>query len=162
MQLPFSYLNINSSKNDILKVEAQLSALKSYVNCQLSIPRSQIESFTEHTKMSVGHENINIGALHKNIAFLQNELTQKNKIIKFLMETQTTVLDVMTDLRQQPNTPEQNVTEHIPQEKFNQRSHNYRNKDHSREEQRKRNQEAGKEKKIMYVGNLHENVTEVI
>ena len=162
LQLPFSYLNINSSKNDILKVEAQLSALKSYVNCKLSIPRSQIESFTEHTRMPVGHENINIGALHKNIAFLQNELTQKNKIIKFLMETQTTVLDVMTDLRQQPNTPEQNVTEHIPQEKFNQRSHNYRNKDHSREEQRKRNQEAGKEKKIMYVGNLHENVTEVI
>ena len=29
-------LNINSSKNDILKVEAQLSAIKSYVNCELS------------------------------------------------------------------------------------------------------------------------------
>ena len=66
----------------------------------------------------------------------------------------------MTDLRQQPNTPEQNAEEHLSQEKFNQRSHNYREKDHSREEQRKRNQEAGKEKKIMHVGNLHENVTE--
>ena len=33
-------LNINSSKNDILKVEAQLSALKSYVNCNLSILRN--------------------------------------------------------------------------------------------------------------------------
>ena len=35
------------------------------------------------------------------------------------METQTAVLDVMTDLRQQPNTPEQNIKEHLSQEKFN-------------------------------------------
>ena len=112
-------LNINSSKNDILKVEAQLSALKSYVNCELSILRNQIESFTEHTKMSLGHENGNIDTLHENIVFLQNELTEKNKIIKSLMETQTAVLDVMTDLRQQPNTPEQNIKEHLSQEKFN-------------------------------------------
>ena len=69
--------------------------------------------------MSLGHENKNIDALHKNIAFLQNELTEKNKIIKSLMETQTAVLDVMTNLRQQPNTPEQNIAEHLSQEKFN-------------------------------------------
>ena len=56
--------------------------------------------------MSLGHENGNIDALHKNIAFLQNELKAKNKIIKPLMETQTAVLDVMINLRQQPNTPE--------------------------------------------------------
>ena len=105
-------LNINSVKNDILKVQAQLPALKSYLNCELSILRNLIESFTEHTKMSLGHGNRNIDALHKNIAFLQNELSEKNEIIKSLMETQTTVLDVMTDLRQQPNISEQNVTEH--------------------------------------------------
>ena len=106
-------LNINSSKNDIFKVEAQLLALKSYVNCELSILRKQTESFTERTKMSLDHENRNIDVLHKNIAFLQNKLTKKNKIIKSLMETQTAVLDIMTDLRQQPNTPEQNITEHL-------------------------------------------------
>ena len=53
--------------------------------------------------MSLDHENTNTDALHKNIAFLQNELTEKNKLIKSLMETQATFLDVMTDLRQQPN-----------------------------------------------------------
>ena len=31
-----------------------------------------------------------------------------------------------THLRQQPNTPEQNITEHLSQNKFNKRSHNYR------------------------------------
>ena len=80
--------------------------------------------------MLLGHENRKKDVLHKNIAFLQNELAEKNKIIKSLMETQTAELDVMTDLRQQPNTLEQNVMEHLLQGKFNQRSHNYRNKDH--------------------------------
>ena len=59
---------------------------------------NQIEPFTEHTKMSLGHENKNIDALHKSIVFLQNELTEKNKMIKSLKEIQTAVLDVMTDL----------------------------------------------------------------
>ena len=132
-------LGINSNKNDILKVEAQLSALKSFVNCQFSKLRNQTESFTEHKKMLFGHEDRNIDALHKNVVFLQNELTEKKQIIKSLMETQTAVLNVMTDLTEQPNTPEQNVTEHLPEEKFNQRSHNYRSKDHSREKQCKMN-----------------------
>ena len=48
--------------------------------------------------MSLGHKNKNIDALHKSIAFLQNELTEKNKMIKSLKEIQTAVLDVMTDL----------------------------------------------------------------
>ena len=82
--------------------------------------------------MLLDHENRNIDALHKSIAFLHNKLTEKNKTIKSLMETQTAVLDVMTDLKQQPNTPQQNTTEHLSQynkfNKFNQRSHNCRNK----------------------------------
>ena len=44
------------------------------------------------------------------------------------METQTAVLDVMTDLRQEPITIEHNITEQLSQEKFNQRSQNYGNK----------------------------------
>ena len=68
--------------------------------------KNQIEFFTELTKMSFDHENKNVDALPKNVAFLQNELTKKNKIIKPLMETQTVLLDIMADLRQQPNTPE--------------------------------------------------------
>ena len=56
------------------------------------------------------------------------------------METRTAVLNVLAGLRQQPNRA---------QDKFNKRSHDYRDKDHSREEQRKRNKQVGKEKKIM-------------
>ena len=60
--------------------------------------------------MLLCHENRNIDALHKNIAFLQNELTEKNKIIKSLMETQTAVLDVMTDLTTEYSRTEHNGT----------------------------------------------------
>ena len=73
-------LNINSSKNDIFKVEAQLSAFTSYVNCELLILRNQIEFLTAQTKISLDHENRNIDALQKNIAFLQVKLTKKNKV----------------------------------------------------------------------------------
>ena len=65
------------------------------------------------------------------------------------METQTTVLvlGVMTDFRQQPNTPEHNIKEHVSKtyliNMFN-RSQDYRNKDYSREEQRKRDQQVGR------------------
>ena len=83
--------------------------------------RNQMESFTEQTKMLLGHENSNINTLHKNIAFLQNELTEKNQILKFLMETQTAGLDVMKELRQQTNIPEQKIAEHLSQIKFNQK-----------------------------------------
>ena len=47
-------LNLNSSKNNILKIEAQLSVLKSYINCKLPILRNQIESFTDHKKSFAG------------------------------------------------------------------------------------------------------------
>ena len=56
--------------------------------------------------MSLGHENRYIDALHKNIAFLQNELAERNKMINSIMETQTAVL---------PNTPEQNIADHLSQ-----------------------------------------------
>ena len=49
----------------------------------------------------------------------------------------------MTDLKQQPDNPEQNIEEQLSQNnKFNPRSHNYRNKNNSREERRKRNQQV--------------------
>ena len=71
-------------------------------------------------------------------------------MIKSLME----VLHVMTDLREQ-----QNITEHLPQDKLNKRSHNYRNKDYSREKRYNRNQSAGNEKKKNVLWE-RENVTE--
>ena len=63
----------------------------------------------------------------------------------------------MTDLKQ-PNTSEQNITEHLSQNRFNQISHNYRNKDYSRETQKK--SASWKEKENNVCGKLHNSLTE--
>ena len=65
--------------------------------------------------MYLGQENRDIDVLHKNIAFVQNELTEENIIVKALTETHTAVLNTMTDLKQKSNTPEQNTAEHLSQ-----------------------------------------------
>ena len=66
----FNAFQIFWIKTPVKIVEVQLSALKSFA----------------------------IDAFHKKIAFFQNELTEKNKMIKSQMETQAAVLDVMTEL----------------------------------------------------------------
>ena len=73
-------LNLNSSKNDILTVGAQLLALKRYENCEHSMLKNQIESFTEHTKMSLGPENRNVDVLYKIIVFLQKRITKTKQL----------------------------------------------------------------------------------
>ena len=73
-------LNLNSSKNDILTVGAQLLALKRCENCEHSMLKNQIESFTEHTKMSLGPENRNMDVLYKIIVFLQKRINKTKQL----------------------------------------------------------------------------------
>ena len=54
------------------------------------------------------------------------------------MEVQTTVLDIIADLKHPLNTSEQNTEVHV--------SKTYRHEDCSREAQRERNWQAGKKK----------------
>ena len=108
--------------------------------------------------MSLGHENKNIDALHRSIALLQNELTEKNKMIKSLKEIQTAVLDVMADLDSSwiiQNRTWRNIyrkTSLIKDLKITEKIFKRRPT---------QNKSASwKKKKIIYVGNLHEDMTE--
>ena len=47
-------------------------------------------------------ENNSIEILQENIRFLQKELLAKNDLIKSLMETQTVVLEAITNLKEKP------------------------------------------------------------
>ena len=71
--------------------------------------------------MSLGHENSNEDALHKNIAFLQNELMEKKSFPNGNPNSRARFND---KLNATTGTPEQNVMEHLSQEKFNQKLHN--------------------------------------
>ena len=68
----------------ILKTEAQLSVLQSYVDCELSALTSKIDMFSDSIKNVLSdlqnkeHEKSQIEVLKKNITFLQNEIKSKD------------------------------------------------------------------------------------
>ena len=89
----------NDLKKHISKLEAQLSAIKSYINCEVSVLTNKIESISNDFKQRIntllGKEKSKIEILQQNMTFLKNELLSKNEIIKSLMEIQSFVLHTM-------------------------------------------------------------------
>ena len=94
-------MNFKNCENDdlrkhICKLEAQLSAIKSYVNCEVSILTNKIESisndFEKRIKNFQGKEKSKIEILQQNMTFLQIVLLSKIEIIKSFMEIQSSVL----------------------------------------------------------------------
>ena len=85
----------NDLRKHICKLEAQLSAIKSYVNCEVSILTNKMESISNDYEKRIntlqGKEKSKIEILQQNMTFLQNELLSKNEIIKSLMEIQSSV-----------------------------------------------------------------------
>ena len=85
------------------QIEAQLSALKSYVNCEISSLHSKIESISQSLQVTLKvfqeRENKTNEIFHQNMTFLQNELLTKNEIIKSLTETQTTILEALSSFK---------------------------------------------------------------
>ena len=70
-----------SANHDIEKIEAQLIAMKSYMNCEISNIDQKIKSLHECFNGVKETEKSN-EVLQKNVTFLQNELVRKDKIIK--------------------------------------------------------------------------------
>ena len=89
-------------RKHICKLEARLSSIKSYVNCEVSILTNKIESFSNDFEKRIntlqGKEKSKIEILQQNMTFLQNELLSKNEMIKSLMEIQSSVLYTMTKI----------------------------------------------------------------
>ena len=87
-------INNPTPKNNAWKYEAKISALKSYVQCQLSTLHNKIDRFAETFDKNISNFEIkSYKILQENIEFLQNELRSKYEIIKTLMETQTALLE---------------------------------------------------------------------
>ena len=86
----------NDLRKHISKLEAQLSAIKSYVNCEVSILTNKIESisndFEKRINTLLGKEKSKLEILQQNMTLLQNELLSKNEIIKSLIEIQSSIL----------------------------------------------------------------------
>ena len=81
----------------IWKKKAQLSALKSLVNCEILIIDKKLNTFSEtlnHVlkKLEVS-QNSNTDLLKKNVEYLKKELSSKDELIK--SNTQTAILETI-------------------------------------------------------------------
>ena len=86
-------INNPTPRNNAWKYEAKISALKSYVQCELSTLHNKIDRFMEAFNKTISKfETKPYKILQDNIEFLQKEINSKDEIIKTLMETQTAVL----------------------------------------------------------------------
>ena len=113
--------NNPTSRNKVWKYEAKISALKSYVQCELFTLHNKIDSFMEtFNKIISNFETKPYEILQDNIELLQNELRSKDEIIKALMEIQIAVLENLP-LSKPPQQTENNTSFHnFPQENVNQ------------------------------------------
>ena len=67
--------------------------------CELSPLNQKISSLSENLEKAVNNmkvQNRSVDLLHENIKILQNELAQKNEIIKSLTKIQSTVFDSLS------------------------------------------------------------------
>ena len=89
----------NDLKKHISKLEAQLSAIKSYMNFEISILTNKIESisndFEKRIKALLGKEKSKLEILQQNMALLQNELLSKNGVKKSIIEIKFSILYTM-------------------------------------------------------------------
>ena len=89
-----------------MNMETNFSALKGYIDCEISILNSKADQFIESLKKTITKieklESNSIETLQENICFLQKELLAKNNLIKSLTETQTVALEAITNLKEKP------------------------------------------------------------
>ena len=95
LQKSLSYENLGTPQ-DIRNIRVQFSVLKNHVMCGLLSLNQKISSMSKYLEKAVNDMKVqdrNFNLLHENMKILQNELTQKNEIIKSLTEIQSTVFD---------------------------------------------------------------------
>ena len=110
-------LNDNFTQKSMLKIEAQLSALKSYVDCELSTLTSKIDAFSDSLKHALANlqkresNYANTDILQQSITSLENELKSKDRIIQSLLETQNTLADSLSTLKAKQPEPIINLSQ---------------------------------------------------
>ena len=94
-----------------MNMKAKFSALKGYIDCEISILTSKVDLFIDSLKETITkiekRESNKIEILQENIRLLQKELLAKNDLIKSLMEIQTVALETITNLKEKPQAQQE-------------------------------------------------------
>ena len=163
LQKSLSYENLGTPQ-DMRKIRAQSSVLKSHVMCEFSALNQKISSLSENFEKAVNDmkiHNRNVDLLHKNIKILENELAQKNEIIKSLTEIQSTVFDsasagrndqTIADRQQQEQQQslEQQLLEHNHQTMYEQHQQLIQQNQHIKKIQLPQQQRQQQQKSLLY------------
>ena len=121
IQTPFTtnynlYSLTKHSDKAFMDMEAKFSALKVYIDCEISILNSKVDLFIDSLKETITkiekRESNNIEIFQENIRFLLKELLAKNDLIKSLMQTQAVALMAITNLTEKSQAQQElsNIT----------------------------------------------------
>ena len=115
IQTPITANDLNDTskftQNSMLNIEAQLSAQKSYVECEISTLTLKINAFSDSLKHALANlqkresNYANTDLLQQSIASLENELRSKDKVIQSLLEIQNTLTNLLSTLKAKPPEP---------------------------------------------------------
>ena len=142
IQIPIATSNLNYicnfTKKTILKIEAQLSALKNYVDCKFStlqkLMHFQIPSKNAIKNLQKRESNYtNTDLLHQNITSLKKELKSKDKIIQSLLQTQNAFSSLLSNLK--TKQPELIVNLNQQRQRQHQKYHHYHHHHHHQQQQ---------------------------
>ena len=101
----------------MLKIEAQLSVLKCYVDCELSTLTSKIDVFSDSLKNALANlqkresNYTNTDLLQQNITSLENELKSKDRITESLLKTQNALTNSLSNLKAKQPKPMVNLSQ---------------------------------------------------
>ena len=100
---PYSHQVVSRPKKakDELNLEARFTALKNYIECEISSLDSKLQFVCDKLKTINIPEHETVTILQKRIDFLQNEVASKDAITKMLLEMQTGILDSGTNCTSQ-------------------------------------------------------------
>ena len=97
-----SFVEIEEMLPKILRVETDLSTLKSHLKSELSDMNRKMESLTNGT--SNGFHCQSCENLKENLNFLQKYLSAKDEFVKSLLETQPAILNSLSNSKSKPES----------------------------------------------------------
>ena len=163
LQKSLSYERLGTPQ-DIRNIRVQFSVLKNHVMCGLLSLNQKISSMSKYLEKAVNDMKVqdrNFDLLHENMKILQNELAQKNEIIKSLTEIQSTVFDsasagrndqTIADRQQQEQqqSMEQQLLEHNHQTMYEQHQQLIQQNQHIKKIQLPQQQRQQQQKSLLY------------
>ena len=150
----------------MLKTEPQLSALKIYIDCELSTLTSKIDAFSDSLKHALANlqkresNYANTDLVQQNITSLENELKSKDRIIQSLLETQNTLTNSLSTLKAKQPERIINLSEHQQQQhqKYHHQYHHYHHHHHHHQQHQKHQQQQINLKKVRAPANISSKV----